>query len=94
MDKARGLILFEGGAERWAIPAAAVLGCDVIEYCAHPETGEPANIPVLVLTANVGGSTWERPLCPRSLECRAQSLATRRAAMAALRKRLDRLIPA
>ena len=68
VDRERGLILFEGGAERWALPASAVIGCDVSEYCAHPQTGEPANVPLLVLTAMVDGREWERPLNRRSLE--------------------------
>jgi hypothetical protein len=93
VDEERGLLLFEGGAERWAVPAAAVLGFEVIEYCAHPQTGEAANIPVLVLTANVGGVAWERPLCLRSRECRPQSIETRRAAMDRLRGYLSRVIP-
>ena len=62
VDRERGLILFEGGAERSALPASAVIGCDVSEYCAHPQTGEPANVPLLVLTAMVDGHEWERPL--------------------------------
>jgi hypothetical protein len=93
VDEERGLLLFEGGAERWAVPAAAVLGCEVIEYCAHPQTGEAANIPVLVLTANVGGVVWERPLCLRSMECRPQSVDTRREAMERLEGYLHRVIP-
>jgi hypothetical protein len=93
VDEDRGLILFEGGAERWAVPADAVLGFDVIEYCAHPQTGEPANIPVLVLTANVGGREWERPLCLRSRECRRQNVHYRRASMDALHHLVRSVLP-
>jgi hypothetical protein len=93
VDRERGLILFEGGAERWALPASAVIGCEVAEYCAHPQTGEPANIPLLVLTAIVDGREWERPLNTRTREWVRLDVTSRRAAIDVLRHTVSRVLP-
>jgi hypothetical protein len=93
VDRERGLILFEGGAERWALPASAVIGCEVSEYCAHPQTGEAANIPLLVLTAIIEGREWERPLNPRTREWVRLDVTSRRAAIDVFRFAVSRVLP-
>jgi hypothetical protein len=85
LDPARRLILFEGDRQRWRVPAAAVTGLAVEEFCVGPPDPAERNVfPVLVLAADVGGERWEVPLNRPHLAFTRPTAAGRRAAIAEL----------
>jgi len=66
VDKARREILFEGDKERWRIPAAAVLSCDVDYFVEGQGTHGATKLFYVVLRARRPGQFWEAPIRERS----------------------------
>jgi hypothetical protein len=62
VDGQQGMLLFEGDYERYWIPAAAVLACDVEALPGLPAT--TAGLYAVVLRVRLGGGEWEFPLFP------------------------------
>jgi hypothetical protein len=62
VDDGRGMLLFEGDYERYSIPAAAVLACDVEVLSGMAAT--TAALYAVVLRVRLGGGVWEFPFFP------------------------------
>lgn len=66
IDPRRRELLFEGDRQRWRIPAASIVSCDLDQYGlgGPPQPNEYNVIPLVVLRANRDGKVWEAPLSP------------------------------
>ncbi len=65
-DKARRQLLFEGDKERWRIPAAAILSCDVDFFVEGQGTAAARKIYYTVLRARHPTRFWETPIRERA----------------------------
>src|SRR5262249_52506618 len=71
IDGERQRLLYEGDRERWTIPAASVLSCEVEGFDFGPSAPDgQAAFWVVVLRANVEGRVWEAPLALRPVRLR------------------------
>jgi hypothetical protein len=66
IDPRRRELLFEGDRQRWRIPAASIVSCDLDQYGlgGPPQPNEYNVIPLVVLRVNRDGKVWEAPLSP------------------------------
>jgi hypothetical protein len=68
VDPRRGFILFEGDKERYRIPKAAVISCDVEAIPVGEGNAGISDHYMVVLRARVGDALWEAPLARRHIE--------------------------
>jgi hypothetical protein len=93
LDAARGVILYEGDRQRWAIPRESVVGCELEAFDIGPS--DPNVGPafwLVVLRVNVDGRVWEVPLAPRPVTLSKQTPTTRRRDAEALQARVRRVL--
>jgi hypothetical protein len=93
LDEARGVILFEGDRERWAIPRESVVACELEAFDIGP--ADPVAGPafwLVVLKVNADGRVWEVPLAPRPVTLVKLTPTTRRLDAEHLRKLIRRVI--
>lgn len=66
IDKSRREVLFEGDRERWRIPAAAIISCEVDFFVEGQGTHAATKVFYTVLRARRPGQFWEAPIRERS----------------------------
>ena len=89
----RGVILYEGDRERWAIPRESVVSCELEAFDIGPS--DPNIGPaywLVVLKVNADGRVWEVPLTVRPVKLVKLTPTTRRLDAERLRKCIRRVI--
>jgi hypothetical protein len=66
VDKARREVVFEGDKERWRIPAAAILSCEVEFFVEGRGSHAATKIYYVVLRARHPAQFWEAPIRERT----------------------------
>jgi hypothetical protein len=92
-DEAAGCLLYEGDAERWRIPVASILSCEVEGFVVGEgaQGGQPFF--VAVLRADMGGQVWEAPFTRRHVYRGRRGAKQRQAETLALRELVHKLMP-
>jgi hypothetical protein len=93
LDATRGVILYEGDRERWAIPRESVVGCELEAFDIGPS--DPNVGPaywLVVLRVALDGRVWEVPLAPRPVTLSKQTPSTRRRDAEVLQARIRRVL--
>src|SRR5207248_9419848 len=80
IDPRRGELLFEGDQQRWRIPAASILSCELDQYAlgGQPQPSEYNIIPLVVLRVNRDAKVWEAPLSPMRTTLTRPTIEARR----------------
>jgi hypothetical protein len=92
INEAAGRLVYEGDAERWVIPAAAIRSLEMEVFGVGPFQRFGLDVtPILVLKAAVGGRLWEAPISPRHIFFRPRRLRDRWGEVHWLRRQIERL---
>jgi hypothetical protein len=96
VDQPGSCLLFEGDKERWRVPAAGLISCEVERASVHAGSDGTslATQFVAVVRARKDGAEWEAPLCPPHLAFRPLSNRDRQARAMALRDSIRALLRA
>ena len=80
IDPRRRELLFEGDRQRWRIPAASIVSCDLDQYAlgGPPQPSQYNVIPLVILRANRDGKVWEAPLSPQRTTLSRPTIEARR----------------
>jgi hypothetical protein len=93
LDETRGVILYEGDRERWAIPRESVVSYELEAFDIGPS--DPNIGPafwLVVLKVNADGRVWEVPLAPRPVTLVKLTPTTRRLDAERLQKLIRRVV--
>jgi hypothetical protein len=88
-DAARREVRFEGGLQRWVLPAASITGVTVEDYAEGPVDANQFQVhSAVVLAATVAGEPWEGPVVIGQLEFGRWAGPRRRSEAEALAERI------
>jgi hypothetical protein len=93
VDRNRRQVLFEGDRERWRIPAAALVTCELESFVLGEGTQGAQTFFVAVLRAHAGSGLWEAPVTRRHIYFGKRGQAERERDAQALRDAIVTLLP-